>query len=63
MKSGHFTELNYKQLFVYGAYVSIILLGCLGTIVDALVGNFDTFIDFAYTLATYITFMLHNICI
>ena len=58
MKSGHFTELNYKQLFVYGAYVSIILLGCLGTIVDALVGNIDTFIDFAYTLATYITFML-----
>lgn len=58
MKSGHFAELNYKQQFVYGAYVSIILLGCLGTIVDAFVGNIDAFIDFGYTLATYITFML-----
>jgi len=58
MGNRHFTELNYKQQFIYGVFVSIILLGCFGTIVDAYVGNIDAFIDFGYTLATYITFML-----
>ena len=49
-------ELHYKELFVYGAYVSIIGLGILGTFIDSLRGSQDAIFDFFYTLFTFLAF-------
>jgi len=49
-------ELNYKELFVYGSFISIITLGVVGTIVDAFRDSYDAYIDLFYTISTYLIY-------
>jgi len=49
-------ELHYKELFVYGAYVSIISLGILGTLIDSFRDSLDAIFDFFYTFCTFLAF-------
>ncbi len=49
-------ELHYKELFIYGAYVSIIGMGILSTTIDALRGSSDAFLDFGYTLFIFLAY-------
>ena len=49
-------QLHYKELFVYGSFISIIVLGIVGTIVDALRNSYDVFIDLFYTISTYLIY-------
>lgn len=49
-------ECHYKELFVFGSFVSIIVLGVLGTMIDAIRESDDAYIDFFYTLFTYLIY-------
>ena len=49
-------ELHYKELFVYGSFISIITLGVVGTIVDAFRDSYDAYIDLFYTISTYLIY-------
>ncbi len=58
-------KLHYKELFIYGSFISIICLGAVGTFVDALRKSSDVYIDLFYTISTFIiykySFNLKNI--
>ena len=58
-------QLHYKELFVYGSFISIITLGIVGTIIDAFRESYDVYIDLFYTISTYLiykySFTLKNI--
>ena len=49
-------KLHYKELFVFGSFISIIALGTLGTVIDLFIGSDDFYIDIFYTLGTYIIY-------
>ena len=48
-----FKKLHYKELFVYGSYLSIIILGSLGTIVDFARASHDAIYDLLFTIFAF----------
>jgi len=49
-------NLPHKNIFVYGAYLTIIILVGVITIIDILRGSTDAYFDFFYVLFTYLSF-------
>ncbi len=49
-------SLHYKELFIYGAYLTVIVLALIGSIVDFILGNEDAYICIAYTVLTLLAF-------
>ena len=53
----HFKKLDYKKLFLYGSYNTIILLAILGTILDFSIGNKDYYLDIIYAILVYLAYI------
>ncbi len=52
-----FENLHYKKLFIHGAYMAIITLAVLGTVLDGLIGNAtDAYLDAAYGLFVFVVY-------
>ena len=49
-----FKKLHYKELFVYGSYLSLIILGGIATIVDFIRDSHDTIYDFLFTILAFL---------